>query len=120
MTYMKKNLQFKKNALRTDRRTDGPTDRPTDRRTDEPSYRDARTHLKIEESDGIQMITKTLIVGVLYGPCRAIGDSGGLNEHTRTLQSLDHNNQKADESITDRRTDVPTDATDGHDFFIEM
>ena len=63
------------------------------------------------------MITKTLIVGVLYGPCRAIGDSGGLqiNEHTRTLQSLD-NNQKADESITDRRTDVPTDATDGHDF----
>ena len=31
-------LQFKKNALRTDRRTDGPTDRP--------SYRDARTHLK--------------------------------------------------------------------------
>ena len=27
--------------------TDGPTDRPTDRRTDRPSYRDARTHLKI-------------------------------------------------------------------------
>ena len=27
-------LQFKKNALRTDRRTDGPTDGPTDGRTD--------------------------------------------------------------------------------------
>ena len=31
----------------TERRTDGPTDRRTDRRTDTPSYRDARTHLKI-------------------------------------------------------------------------
>ena len=31
-------LQFKKNAL--------PTDRQTDQRTDKPSYRDARTHLK--------------------------------------------------------------------------
>ena len=39
-------LQFKKNALPTDRPTDGRTDRPTDRRTDRPSYRDARTHLK--------------------------------------------------------------------------
>ena len=29
------------------RHTDGPTDRRTDRRTDTPSYRDARTHLKI-------------------------------------------------------------------------
>ena len=28
-------------------RTDRPTDGPTDRRTDTPSYRDARTHLKI-------------------------------------------------------------------------
>ena len=27
--------------------TDGPTDGPTDGRTDRPSYRDARTHLKI-------------------------------------------------------------------------
>ena len=38
-------------ALRTDGRpdglTDGPTDGPTDGRTDTPSYRDARTHLKI-------------------------------------------------------------------------
>ena len=30
-------------ALQTDR----PTDGPTDRRTDTPSYRDARTHLKM-------------------------------------------------------------------------
>ena len=36
-------LQFKKNALRTHR----PTDGRTDGRTDRPSYRDARTHLKI-------------------------------------------------------------------------
>ena len=46
-------LQFKKNALRTDRRSDGPTDRRTDgptyRRTDGPTYRDAKTHLKIEQ-----------------------------------------------------------------------
>ena len=34
---------FEKNWLRTDGRADGPTDR----RTDRPSYRDARTHLKI-------------------------------------------------------------------------
>ena len=43
MTYMKKNLHFfnlkKTRYGRTDRRTDGPTDRP--------SYRDARTHLKM-------------------------------------------------------------------------
>ncbi len=32
----------------TDRQTDRPTDRPTDRRTDTPSYRDARTHLKMK------------------------------------------------------------------------
>ena len=47
MTYMRKNLHFcnlKKNALRTD----GPTDGPTDGRTDRPSYRDARTHLKMD------------------------------------------------------------------------
>ena len=31
----------------TDGPTDGRTDGPTDRRTDRPSYRDARTHLKI-------------------------------------------------------------------------
>ena len=31
----------------TDLRTDGPTDGRTDGRTDRPSYRDARTHLKI-------------------------------------------------------------------------
>ena len=39
-------LQFKKNALRTDR--------PTDRRTDRPSYtsyRDARTHLKKNQTN---------------------------------------------------------------------
>ncbi len=34
-------LEFKKNALPTNRRTDG--------RTDRPSYRDARTHLKKKE-----------------------------------------------------------------------
>ena len=28
--------------------TDGRTDGPTDGRTDRPSYRDARTHLKID------------------------------------------------------------------------
>ena len=39
----------------TDRRTDGPTDRPTDQWTDTPSYRDARTHLKM----GVQ--TKKII-----------------------------------------------------------
>ena len=33
----------------TDRRTDGRTDRLTDRRKDRPSYRDARTHLKVKE-----------------------------------------------------------------------
>merc|ERR1712002_1019632 len=32
----------------TDGPTDGRTDGPTDRRTDRPSYRDARTHLKIK------------------------------------------------------------------------
>ncbi len=31
----------------TDGRTDGPTDGQMDGRTDTPSYRDARTHLKI-------------------------------------------------------------------------
>ena len=31
----------------TDRRTDGPTDGRTDGPTDIPSYRDARTHLRI-------------------------------------------------------------------------
>ena len=30
-------------------RTDGPTDGPTDGRMDKPSYRDARTHLKIRQ-----------------------------------------------------------------------
>ena len=43
--------QFEKNRLQmdqqTDRRTDQRTDRQTDRRTDRPSYRDARTHLKM-------------------------------------------------------------------------
>ena len=39
-------LQFKKNALPTDR----PTDRPANRRTDRPSCRDARTHLKSRET----------------------------------------------------------------------
>ena len=34
-------LDFENNWLPTD----GRTDRPTDRRTDRPSYRDARTHL---------------------------------------------------------------------------
>ena len=33
----------------TDGRTDGRTDRRTDGPTDIPSYRDARTHLKIME-----------------------------------------------------------------------
>ena len=32
----------------TDGRTDGPTDRRTDGQTDRPSYRDARTHLKMD------------------------------------------------------------------------
>ena len=32
---------------RTNHPTDGPTDGPTNGRTDRPSYRDARTHLKI-------------------------------------------------------------------------
>ena len=32
----------------TDRPTDRRTDGPTDGRTDKPSYRDARTHLKVE------------------------------------------------------------------------
>ena len=36
-------LDFENNWLRTDR----PTDGPTDGRTDRPSYRDARTHLKM-------------------------------------------------------------------------
>ena len=38
-------LQSKKNALRTD----GPTNGRTDQRMDRPSYRDARTHLEIED-----------------------------------------------------------------------
>ena len=33
--------------IRTEPRTDGPTDGQTNGRTDIPSYRDARTHLKI-------------------------------------------------------------------------
>ena len=36
-------LQFKKNALPTDRPTNRRTEGPTDQRTDRPSYRDART-----------------------------------------------------------------------------
>ena len=43
-------LRFKRLRDRqTDRPTDQPTDRPTDRRTDTTSYRDARTHLKIDD-----------------------------------------------------------------------
>ena len=42
---------LQKRDIWTDRRTDGPTDGPkdqrTDRRMDTPSYRDARTYLKI-------------------------------------------------------------------------
>ena len=38
-------------ASPTDRRTDGPTDGRTDRRMDRPSYRDARTHLKMKRID---------------------------------------------------------------------
>ena len=47
-------LHSKKNALRTDGRTDGPTDG----RTDRPSYRDARTHLKMIGSGvgGIELV----------------------------------------------------------------
>ena len=37
-------------AFRAYGRTDGPTDGRTDGRTDRPSYRDARTHLKIGAS----------------------------------------------------------------------
>ena len=40
----------KKNWLHRDH----PTDGPTDRRTDTPSYREARTHLKIDYSIHIQ------------------------------------------------------------------
>ena len=39
-------LQFKKKRI-TDQPTDRRTDGRTDGRTDRPSYRDARTHLKI-------------------------------------------------------------------------
>ena len=39
---------FENNTGPIDRRTDGRTDRRTDGRTDIPSYRDARTHLKME------------------------------------------------------------------------
>ena len=40
------------------RRTDGRTDGPTDGRTDRPSYRDARTHLKMIGSGvgGIELV----------------------------------------------------------------
>ena len=45
-------LDFENNWLRTDRPTDGRTDRRTDGQTDgrtnRPSYRDARTHLKMK------------------------------------------------------------------------
>ena len=50
---------WRKRDQRTDRRTDGPTDGrtdgPTDGRTDRPSYRDARTHLKMIPNLGSQL-----------------------------------------------------------------
>ena len=44
-----KKMGYGRTNGRTDGRTDGPTDGPTDGRTDRPSYRDARTHLKMHE-----------------------------------------------------------------------
>ena len=41
------NLRNSTRVWRTHGRTDGRTDRRTDRRTDIPSYRDARTHIKL-------------------------------------------------------------------------
>ena len=41
---------LQKRDIPNDQRTDGRTDGPTDRQTDPPSYRDARTHLKSEQS----------------------------------------------------------------------
>ena len=42
-----KPLKMRRHNETTDRRMDGWTDGQTDQRTDTPSYRDARTHLKI-------------------------------------------------------------------------
>ena len=55
-------LQFKKKTRDgpTNQRTDGRTDR----RTDRPSYRDARTHLKMKN----EKVAKGRIIG-LAGPC---------------------------------------------------
>ena len=46
-------------AFEKKRVTDGPTDRPTDRRTDTPSYRDARTHLKMENPQSPEWLKKS-------------------------------------------------------------
>ncbi len=47
-------LNFENNWLRTDRRTNGPMDR----RMDRPSYRDARTHLKMSGRAGFWVIVQ--------------------------------------------------------------
>ena len=52
------------------RRTDGPTYGPTDGRTDRPSYRDARTHLKMGFQSRATRVHKS--------PCRSVGRTVGL------------------------------------------
>ena len=64
MTCMKKNVNFWNLKKTHYRPTNQPTDGPTDRRTDRPSYRDARTHLKIlaktQQSHRCKMISLKL------------------------------------------------------------
>ena len=48
----------------TDGTTDGPTDGPTDRRTDAPSYRDARTHLKVKFLEKMISVSRTAIPSI--------------------------------------------------------
>ena len=53
----------------TDQRTDGPTDGWMDGRTDRPSYRDARTHLKMH-------VTPTIFPVISFKMNRPLGGIG--------------------------------------------
>ena len=50
MLFCSNSVHFSEIQLVCDIRTNGPTDRLTDGQIDTPSYRDARTHLKRDET----------------------------------------------------------------------
>ena len=55
MLFCSNSAHFSEIQLVCDGRTDRPTDGLTDGRTDAPSYRDARTHLKINDDSHKKM-----------------------------------------------------------------